>query len=221
MRTLGAMYVGIAALYLLLPLDGSAQVWFGVLWLTALPTAALGTTLLARSRASQGARLSWLLLALACVAGLTGQLLWNVEEVIRQRPVSFPSPSYFLFMLFHPLLVAGILTSLRAGSTRRTRLELALDGAVAWSVITVVLLRLLFEPLRAVAPHLTFSDQFYIVAGQVAVQGALVGAGVMLVWRDSVLPPRTVAALLGVTVANSTANLLSLARLDPDPGSCR
>jgi signal transduction histidine kinase/CheY-like chemotaxis protein len=209
----------LAVTYALIPAAAPFRVVFGHLALCAAPAAAALMCARAAHKGARGAIPTWILLALGAAGVACAQAIWAVRQIALQQPMPFPSFSYYLFLAFHPLFAAALLASLREGEHGSSRIDLAQDALLACAAVALVLLRFLFEPLRAARPWLTYPELVWIVGGQFLAQLSVVAAGVLVIWRRSVLSPRAAVAIVIVALMNGIANLLLVAGVDPNPGS--
>lgn len=200
----------------LVPMPGGARTLLGHVTLTLLPLAAAAGTALAAWRAPSDARVPWLLLCAGSLAALAGQTIWSAG--VLGVGATGPPPGYvhLLFLLFHPLFAAGVAYAMRSERYSSAVADVILDGTLILLVATVVILRLVVEPLLAAdAPP----ERFYLMlAVQVAATGSLFFASVLLLWRSSVIAPRAVVALFGAAAAFLVGNIASAAGVDPAPG---
>jgi signal transduction histidine kinase len=197
----------------------SARVVAGHIALTVAPATAAASCLLAARRAARRALGTWVLLAAASLCVAAGQGLWFFAQFGLGREIAFPSPSFFLFIAFHPIFALALIRSLRRDTPSDSPVDLVHDGMLAAAAIAAFMLRFLFEPLLASRPWLSYGDIAWIVGGQFVAQLSLVAAGALVVWRRATLSPRATAALVTVAIVNSTANLLVAAGADPDVGN--
>ena len=89
----------------------------GDLFFYPVGLAASGAALAASRRCANQPRLrsAWQLLAVAAIVYLAGDIAQTIYEV--QGPLPFPSVADALYLLFYPLMLWGLLRSLRADAT--------------------------------------------------------------------------------------------------------
>lgn len=214
-RLLAAGYAGVALLYLLAPLDGPGRVVFGHVVLVAGSTAATAACLAAAYRARVGSRLAWLLFAGAAAMGVVAHGLWAVQQLALGHTISFASPIFYFFLLFHPLFGAGAAVALRPARARGTT-EIVIDGALIVTAALLLVSRFVFEPLVESPP--TNGDVLVVnVLAQLGAVSSTLFAGLLVLWGDPVFPGRTVPALAGTAAAFLTVSVLTATGADPSP----
>ncbi|HEX7119909.1 MAG TPA: sensor domain-containing diguanylate cyclase [Longimicrobiales bacterium] len=216
-RLLAAGYVGVAAVYLVVPLDAPARVVFGHAVLLTGAAAAMVCCLRTACCAGTGSRLGWYLFAGAGAAGVVAHGWWAVEQVVLDRAVGFGSPVFYLMLLFHPFFGAGAAVALRPARARGT-VDIVIDGALIVAGVLVLISRLVFEPVVAGAPAGSSALVVNVLAQLGAVSSCLF-AGLLVLWGDPVFPGRTVPALAGTAAAFLAVTILTATGVDPSPRS--
>ncbi|MBI4409056.1 MAG: sensor domain-containing diguanylate cyclase, partial [Gemmatimonadetes bacterium] len=206
---------GAALLLGVRPVAAQRVIGHGVLSLA--PLAAAWACLGAYRKATRGARLPWALFAWAAGAAMAGQLLWAARDLLFGLPLPFPSISFWLFVLFHPLFAAGAALALPPLRVRGYAIEIGLDALLILSAAAVVILRFVLEPLTAASPWITQTQFLALLAGQLAWVTSAFFAGLLVVWREPVIPGGAVGALAATAAVFGLGNLLVLAGVDPEP----
>lgn len=93
-------------------------------------------------------RLAWLLFAIACLAWSIGQIIWDVFELYLHLPAPFPNYADAAYLLFGPLMLAGLFVLRATQEERRmTWLRVANLGLILCS-LAAVLITALGRPLQ-------------------------------------------------------------------------
>jgi signal transduction histidine kinase len=107
----------------------------------------LAGLLLAR-RAAQGGRnrAAWFLLALACWAWATGNLVWTIYELVLHIEAPLPSPADLGYLALLPLAAASLILFM-AGGVRASRPRSLLDGLLMAGSLLFVAWPFLLDPI--------------------------------------------------------------------------
>lgn len=91
------------------------------------------------------ARRGWLLIGLGITAQFVGNSLWGYLELV-PKVEPFPSLADLLYLLFGPLVVAGLFQLMPAPRSRREALRLRLDVAITVGALGLYFWRFLLAP---------------------------------------------------------------------------
>ncbi len=99
----------------------------------ALLIALLGLLIAAKKTFPAPVRRAWLLMSLASLSNAIAEVIWlYYESVLKIDP--FPSPADVFYLLFYPLMLAGILSLPFAPAKRDHRILLGLDMVIVMAV---------------------------------------------------------------------------------------
>ncbi len=118
----------------------------GMIFLTLAATA-LGTVISANRKAPLSVRRAWLLMGLSAFCNAIAEGLWlYYENVLKVNP--FPSIADVFYLLFYPLMLAGILNLPYTPIQRDRRTLLGLDMSIVMVVGTIFLWYFILAPMQ-------------------------------------------------------------------------
>ncbi|HSH44247.1 MAG TPA: histidine kinase [Longimicrobiales bacterium] len=205
-----------AAVWLLQPSTSASRAVAANLSLLLAPVSALAAAWGAGSRTGTPARRSWWLLALGSAAAVLGQAAWMARELVLGTGIPFPSEAFVLFVAFHLLVAAAAVAALRPARSPQLALEIALDGILVLLMAALLGLRFLLEP-PVVNGWLSGSQAASMLGGLVATAASTFFVVLLLIWRDTDLPQRSIQSLAAAVALFLCGNILTASGLDPRP----
>jgi two-component system cell cycle response regulator len=128
-------------------------------------------------------RVAWALIGAGAASAAAGDIYWTLELADLKRP-PYPSIADALYLLYYPLVGAGVLAFAR-GRVDRIRLGLALDGAIAGlgaATLAAVLLGPALSDFAARDPWRALVNAGYPI-GDLVLLACIAGAAVVIGWR--------------------------------------
>ena len=204
-----------AVAFVALPLQLPVRVALAHIVLTSLH--ATGAVLCFMSARRAGRRAApWILFGVGLALVGIGEAWSGVTDALHVTG-RFPTPPYFLFLLFHVAFAAGVVLALRPARVREFALEVGLDTLLLLLLANVLLLRFVLPPVQASSAWMGRWELTWMLAGHLlALLSACFGA-LLVVWREPVVPPSTAAALALSTTLNFAASVLQAMGFNPDP----
>lgn len=185
--------------------------WLGLRWgveaqqlflgnvLYILPTLIAALVTLATALKHQGkARRGWLLISLSLLAQSVGNSIWGYLELVAKAE-PFPSPGDFFYLMFGPLLAAGLFQLMPPARDRLEGSRLVLDLAITVGAVGLYFWRFLL------APPLAWSMDLWVTSVSLAyplLDLLLLSLLLLIVMRkprDE--PPRLELILMGLGIA--------------------
>ncbi|MBJ7457004.1 MAG: GGDEF-domain containing protein, partial [Thermoleophilia bacterium] len=160
--------------------------------------------ILARAVLVADERPAWMLIGAAVLVWSSGDIVWW-RVLSGAEEVAYPSPADYLYLLFFPLLYAGLILLLRA-RVRRFHASQWLDGIAAALFVAAVGTAILLPPIvdanegvatMAVATNLAYPLGDLLVLGLVAAVAGMTG------WRPGRAVGLLAAGCLTFTLADS------------------
>ena len=170
------------------------------LWLHDLVLVAAAVLMLARAAFEPTARKAWLAFGLAMAVWGVGTVTWSVLYGGRAHP-PYPSVADVFWLLWYPLMVAGIVFLIRV-RFRRFELHRWMDGIAVMLIVLVAGFALVVQPVAEASEEgwlATIVDFSYPVL-DVLLIGAVLGVYGLLGWR-----PDAMWILIGVGILATTA----------------
>ena len=127
--------------------DTATHWWSDMFWTAAALIA--GLRCLATAQGEQkNIRQAWMLIGYACLAWFAGMLVWDYLELFANQPVPFPGLSDLGFILFAPLLMAGIIAYRSEVESAQLTLKQISELGLILSAIIFTLIVVLYQPIR-------------------------------------------------------------------------
>ncbi len=170
------------------------------LWLHDLVLVAAAVLMLARAAFEPTARKAWLAFGLAMAVWGVGTVTWSGLYGGRAHP-PYPSVADVFWLLWYPLMVAGIVFLIRV-RFRRFELHRWMDGIAVMLIVLVAGFALVVQPVAEASEQgrlATIVDFSYPVL-DVLLIGAVLGVYGLLGWR-----PDAMWILIGVGILATTA----------------
>ena len=152
----------------------------GLMLLLCLAGTILGLRVVLQRDGHPRLRLGWLLIVAALISYATAEAIWFVEETLSGLS-PFPSWADLFYLLFYPLLIAGVASMPYAPVSRVRRIALWLDLGIVFCVALMFFWFFLLEPTQS--SHADAPTAFLAIAYPLA-DLLLLAALVWIVERD-------------------------------------
>jgi two-component system, cell cycle response regulator len=208
----GALALGLHVLHGQLGLGGHRLDTFVDQWCYDAAILLSGVSCLLRARVIGDERSAWTLLGAGLVASAAGEVYYSLAFGNSGTP-PIPSPADFFYLLYYPLIYAGLVLLVR-GRLQRFSPAIWLDGAIAAATTAAIVAAAIYEPILAGATHgdvAAVATNLAYPGGDLVLIGIVVGVFALSGWR----PGRRwllLGAGLGLTAVADAVYLYASAR---------
>ena len=123
------------------------HMWADLGWTLASFAAAIRCFITARLIEDDDEKKAWMLFGMACFSWFLGMLVWSYLELIKGIVIPFPGLSDIGFLLFAPLILAGLIVHLRSAESLALSVKSLSEFALIICVILITLIVSLYEPI--------------------------------------------------------------------------